>query len=77
MMKVLKVSDKGQISIPAEVRKSIGIERNDSLMLMCQGNRIILEKPEKIIKESFSDLNSEEIARRVWDNEEDEIWNSI
>lgn len=72
--KIVKVSDKGQISLPVEIRRKVGINRNDSLMLMQVDNRIIIEKP-KPLEEDFEGLNSDEVARELWGNEEDEIWN--
>lgn len=75
--KIVKVSDKGQISLPIEIRRKIGIERNDCLILVESNNRIIIEKPEKIISESFSDLIDESVLNNVWDNEYDEVWNDV
>ena len=72
--KIVKVSDKGQIAIPVEIRKTIGIDRGDSLILMQTDNRIIMEKPKE---EDFSGFNSQEVMRELWDNEEDEIWNDV
>jgi AbrB family looped-hinge helix DNA binding protein len=75
--KIVKVSDKGQISLPIEIRRKVGIERDDSLMIMQLDNRIIIEKPQNLVKDSFSDLNSEAVAKKLWDNEYDEIWNDV
>jgi len=75
--KIVKVSDKGQISLPVEIRKSVGIHKNDSLMLMQLDDKIIIEKPEKRIKESFADLIDDSVMRGLWDNKYDEVWDKV
>jgi len=71
--KIVKVSDKGQISLPVEIRKSAGITRGDSLLIIQSGDRLLMEKPKA--SEDFELLNSDEVAKEVWGNEQDEIWN--
>lgn len=71
--KIVKVSGKGQIAIPVEIRRSMSIEQNDSLLLVQSGERIIVEKPRH--EDDFSGLNSDSIAKELWDNKEDEVWN--
>jgi len=74
--KIIKVSDKGQISIPIDMRKSIGINIGDELIVIGNGNTLCIKK---LKKEDFSDLlkHSENIAKKLWDNKEDEIWDTI
>ena len=74
--KVIKVTDKGQISIPTDIRKSVNIKKGDKIIIIRSGKRILIEK----LKESdFSDLlrHSEKVAKRLWDNKEDEVWENI
>ncbi len=75
-IKTVKVSDKGQIAIPKEMRDSLHIEKGDEVILVAEGNIIIIEK---VKKENFKDLLklSELTANKIWDNEEDEIWNEL
>jgi len=80
-MKTVKVSDKGQIAIPRDIRDNIGIERGDELVLFQIGGKILIEKSKKVaekMEEDFSDLLkfSEESLKEVWDNKEDDIWNT-
>lgn len=77
--KTVKVTSKGQISIPSEIRESAGIESGDELIILQDGSKILLEKPENIIKEDFKDLlkQSEKVAKKLWRNKKDEIWNKI
>ena len=78
-MKTIKVSDKGQISIPNSMRQRLGIGRGDELVLFEIEGKILIEKPSvvsKKIKDDFNDVLhfSEQSLKEVWDNSEDEIW---
>jgi len=79
MMKTIKVSDKGQISIPNSVRQSLGINRGDELVLIESDGKILIEKQKVVsekIKDDFKDVLQfrEQSLKEVWDNPEDEIW---
>jgi len=79
-IKTLRVSDKGQISIPNSVRQKLGIERGDSLILFEIEGKILLEKQQKVsdkMKDEFKDVLhfSEQSLKEVWGNPEDEVWN--
>ena len=80
IIKTIKVSDKGQIALPVDVRESANINIGDSLILIQKGKRIMIEKTEMIeskVKDDFKDLLklSELSLRDLWDNEYDKIWN--
>lgn len=45
MPSVVKVTRKGQVTIPKDLRASLGIEIGDTLVVREEGGRIILEKP--------------------------------
>ena len=74
--KIVKVTDKGQISIPIDIRKSIGISEGDELFVLRSNNSILIKK---VKKSDFRDLlkHSEKVAKKLWDNKEDEIWNTV
>ena len=77
----VKVSDKGQISIPQSMREEIGIEKGDELILFQREGKILLEKSQKAemkMNDDFKDIQkfSEKSLKSVWDNKEDEIWNT-
>ena len=81
-MKTLRVSPKGQISIPKDARKALGIRTGDSLVMLVNKQGIFLEKSKNLVGaledrlESWECmLASEEVLKKEWDNEEDEIWN--
>jgi AbrB family looped-hinge helix DNA binding protein len=76
----VKVSDKGQISIPVEVQREIGIKKGDELLLIRRGRKILLEKPERLLKlleDEFADVQSltETSLAGLWSNKTDDVWN--
>ena len=74
--KIVKVTDKGQISLPVSMRESSGIRKGDELILIKKGRTILMEK----IKESdFRDLlkHSEKVAKKLWGNKEDDVWDNV
>jgi AbrB family looped-hinge helix DNA binding protein len=78
--KTIKISSKGQIAIPVDMQREIGIKKGDELLLIRKGNKIVLEKTEKIakkIEDEFKDVHglSEQSLKKLWLNKKDEIWN--
>ena len=78
--KKVKVSDKGQISIPVDVQREIGIKKGDELLLIRKGRKIVLEKPEKvlgILEDEFLDIQdiAEASMSKIWFRKEEDIWN--
>lgn len=76
----IKVSAKGQITLPSDIQKEIGIRKGDEILLIRKGGKIILEKPERVAKkfeDEFADVQfvSERSLRKMWLNKDDEIWN--
>ena len=77
--KKVKVSDKGQISIPIDVQRRVGITRGDELLLITKGQRIVLEKPSKVVEvleDEFADIQAitQEALARLWLNNADSVW---
>ncbi len=74
--KIIKVTDKGQISLPVKIRNTLDIEQGDELIITQSTDSIIIKK---VKKEDFSDLlkHSEKIAKKLWNNKEDEVWNNV
>lgn len=82
MINTLKVSSKGQIVIPEEVRKKLQVETGSTLIARLQGKRIVLEKETDFLSrmEKLEELQEEKgwqkLAEKgfaeLWDNEEDE-----
>lgn len=86
IIKTVKVSDKGQIAIPKDLRKRIDIQRGETLIMACRGKEILLKKPEYSFK--FKKLNEDDLEKKAilkltepslakdWSSKEDEIWDT-
>jgi len=74
--KIVKITAKGQISLPVQVQKSCKLNKGDKLLLIEEDGTIILKK---IKKSEFTNLilQSERVAKKLWDNKEDEIWDKL
>lgn len=74
--KIIKVTDKGQISLPVKIRDILDIEQGDELIITQSDDSIVIRK---VKREDFSDLlkHSEKVAKKLWDNKEDEAWNNV
>jgi AbrB family looped-hinge helix DNA binding protein len=74
--KIIKVTDKGQISLPIGIRDLLKIKQGDELLITNSSDTIVIRK---VRKEDFSDLlkNSERVAKKLWDNKEDEVWDNV
>ena len=74
--KIIKVTDKGQISLPISMRESLRIRQGDELIISKSNETILIRK---IKKEDFSDLlkHSEKVAKSLWNNKEDEVWDNV
>ena len=82
IVKTVKLSEKGQVAIPIEIREEAGLHRGDELMIIEQDGKILLTKAKHLhehIKDEFKDLrkHSEAVAKKLWSNEKDEIWNKL
>ncbi|MCH8069566.1 MAG: AbrB/MazE/SpoVT family DNA-binding domain-containing protein [Candidatus Marinimicrobia bacterium] len=74
--KIIKVTNKGQISLPIKIREMLNIEQGDELIVIKSDNSIVLKK---VKKDDFSDLlkHSEKVAEELWNNDVDEVWNDV
>ena len=70
-MQRVKVSRRFQIAVPSEVRRSLGIEAGDSLIVEVRGDHVILMREPKdwaasligLHKEIWEDVDTEEYLR--------------
>jgi len=74
--KIIKVTDKGQISLPIEIRSSLKIQQGDELLITRSNNLVVLKK---IKSSDFKDLlmHSERVAKKLWSSKEDDVWDNI
>lgn len=56
-VELTRISEKGQIVIPASMRREMGIEKSDQFLIFGSGDIIILKKIEKQeIKKAFDEI---------------------
>ncbi len=80
--RTIKVSEKGQIAIPSDIRKELKIRKGEQLLLVKKGDKILIEKSSKVSKIFANEFNfmlkhAEKVSRKLWENKEDEIWNRL
>ena len=80
-LKTVTISQKGQITIPRNLQRKMGIKKGDRFILVARGDNIMLKKSPAIIKsieDDFSDIIaiSEHSLRKLWLNKEDDIWDT-
>ena len=81
-LKTIKLSEKGQISIPKDIREGMHLKKGDKLVLMTKGEQLIIQKADIVLNKLHINeesagtmLLSEETLKKDWDNEYDERWN--
>ena len=81
-LQTVRVSEKGQIAIPAKIRRSLGLRKGSTLLLIEDRGRLLVTKAERVadaLVEDFSDLtrHAEETFRELWENRADEVWDDV
>ena len=80
-IKTVKISDKGQISIPKDIREELGMKEGETLIMISDGKKIVLEKKDRLMKKLKSRegketmIMSQHSLKKDWDNKYDERWN--
>jgi AbrB family looped-hinge helix DNA binding protein len=54
--KKIKVSQKGQVAIPADIQRRMGLKNGDDLLLITKGKKLLLEKPDKVVAQLKGNL---------------------
>jgi len=80
IIKTIRVSEKGQIAIPREIREKLKIVQGDELIIVENNDKMLIEKSKRLtqkVQDDFKDIlhYSEQSLKEVWDNKEDDIWN--
>lgn len=52
---ILKIREKGQLTVPAHLRKALGIQEGDYVSCLIEGDRLILRKVTAYPQASFAD----------------------
>jgi AbrB family looped-hinge helix DNA binding protein len=84
IVETVVVSEKGQVSIPREIRTKLGIDKGDRLIVVYKDGKMLIMPARRLWKggmeQEFDYLLklSEGSAKDLWDNDVDErIWNNI
>jgi len=81
-VKTVRISEKGQVAIPAKMRRRLGLRGGSIVLLIEDEGSILLAKPEEAadaLAERLSDLTrfAEQSFQVLWDNRADEIWDRV
>jgi antitoxin PrlF len=68
------VTKKGQVTIPIEVRRALGISEGDQVGFLRQGDDFILVRPEDIVRRTAGSLSAFRLPRPLSIEEEDEAY---
>jgi AbrB family looped-hinge helix DNA binding protein len=84
IIETVVVSEKGQVSIPRDIRDKLGIGKGDRLIVVLKDGKMLIIPARRAWKENVEAefdylLNlSESTARNLWDNQTDErIWSNL
>ncbi len=75
-MELAKITSKGQITIPIQVRKRLNLKEGDKVVFITEGNKIIIENSTKLaIKEAQKDF--EGLAEELGLKTEEDVVNLV
>jgi AbrB family looped-hinge helix DNA binding protein len=79
-IRTTKVSDKGQVAIPTEFQRKMGLKKGDKVVLMLRDGNLVLQKSDKVAKKLEKEFEhiqimSESSLKKIWNNKKDDIWN--
>ena len=80
ILKIVSVSEKGQIAIPREIRALLGIKKGDRLVLTTKNKKLLIQKATNLTKQMEDDFDdlidySELSLKKLWLNKQDDVWN--
>lgn len=77
-MKTAKITEKGQIAIPKDIRKLEGFKLGNKVAILAYKNKIEIRPLKKIDETMLTALASERVLARDWlSEEEDEVWKDL
>lgn len=82
IVRTVRLSSKGQLSIPAEALAALRAKRGTEFLLIQEGERLVLVKAETVAKQAVQELGGWEALAapafaELWDNPEDEAWDAV
>jgi len=77
-MRTATITEKGQVAIPQELRKSKGFEKGAKVVILAFSNRIELRPMKQISEKLFTAIASEKSLAKDWLSKEDEAaWKDL
>lgn len=77
-MKTAKITEKGQISIPRDIRELEGFEEGEKIVIMAFKDRVELRPLGQFNEKMFTLLASEKTLAKDWLSKEDEaVWKDL
>jgi AbrB family looped-hinge helix DNA binding protein len=77
-IKTVRITSKGQISIPSTVRAKAGFKEGTKISVVAYKDRVELRPLKKMSDTMFAMLASEEVLAKNWLSEEDEeAWKDL
>ena len=82
IVKTVKLSSKGQLTLPAEVVRALRARRGSEFLLVQDGARVVLTPAADAGRRIVDDLKGMEALAgpafsELWDNPADEAWNEV
>lgn len=81
IVKTVKVSAKGQLTLPVEAMRAMNVRKGTEFVLVQEGDRLVLTKAHAVGKRIVEETRGFEALglgafQDVWDNPvDDEVWN--
>lgn len=77
-MKTVKITEKGQVAIPRDIRELEGFEEGDKVVILAFDNRVELRPLAQFEEKMFTVWASEKSLAKDWLSEEDEeAWKGL
>jgi len=77
-IKTVKITEKGQIAIPKDIRELEGFEEGDKIAILAFGDRIELRPLKQFSERMFTAFASEKSLAKDWLSKEDEeAWKNL
>ena len=84
IIETVTVSEKGQVSIPADIRNKLGITKGDRLLLILKEGKMLIMPTRQLWKNNMENefdyllRLSESSAKELWNNRtDDRVWNNV
>lgn len=77
-MKTVKITEKGQVAIPRDIRELEGFEEGDRVVILAFDNRIELRPLAQFNEKMFTVMASEKSLAKDWlSREDEEAWKDL